>query len=131
MSVNREGLSDFARRYTEAWSSADPTRVADHYSVQGSLTINNGTPCVGRRAITEAARSFMVGFPDLALEMDALRLDGALPEYCWTLTGTNTGPGGTGQPVLNRRRPSHEPEGRDVTGALVRLRAGDGSALAE
>ena len=99
MPVSRDELSDFARRYTEAWCSGDPSRVADHYSQQGSLTINDGTPAVGRDAIIEAARGFMVGFPDLRVEMDELRVDGASPEYHWTLTGTNIGPTGTGQSV--------------------------------
>ncbi len=99
MSISRDELSDFARRYTEAWCSGDPSRVAEYYSQQGSLTINDGTPALGRDAITEAARGFMVGFPDLRVEMDELRLDGASPEYHWTLTGTNTGPAGTGRSV--------------------------------
>ena len=70
-----------------------------HYATDGSLTINQGTPAIGRPAITEAAEGFMVAFPDLRVEMDELRMQGATPEYHWTLTGTNTGPGGTGQPV--------------------------------
>ena len=99
MSLNRDELSNFAQRYTEAWCSGDPSRVADHYSQQGSLTINDGTPSLGRNAITEAAQGFMIGFPDLRVEMDELRLEGASPEYHWTLTGTNTGPAGTGRTV--------------------------------
>ena len=31
--------------------------------------------------------------------MDELKSDGDSPEYHWTLTGTNTGPGGTGRAV--------------------------------
>jgi hypothetical protein len=92
-------LLEFARRYTEAWCSGEPGQVADHYSPSGSLTINDGSPAVGREAITEAARGFMTGFPDLRVEMDELKTDSAVPEYHWTLTGTNTGPGGTGRPV--------------------------------
>jgi uncharacterized protein (TIGR02246 family) len=102
MPVSRDELSDFARRYTQAWCSGDPSCVADHYSPQGSLTINGGTPAVGRDAITAAARGFMVGFPDLRVEMDELRLAGGSPEYHWTLTGTNTGPAGTGRSVRIR-----------------------------
>ena len=41
----------------------------------------------------------MVAFPDLRVEMDELRVEGETPEYRWTLTGTNTGPGGAGRPV--------------------------------
>jgi ketosteroid isomerase-like protein len=88
-------LHDFARRYTEAWCSGDPARVAEHYAPDGSLTINAGAPSVGRAAITDAARSFMDAFPDLEVLFDDLRGN----EYHWTLVGTNTGPGGTGNPV--------------------------------
>jgi hypothetical protein len=88
-------LHDFARRYTEAWCSGDPTRVAEHYAPDGSLTINAGAPSVGRAAITDAARSFMDAFPDLEVLFDDLRGN----EYHWTLVGTNTGPGGTGNRV--------------------------------
>ena len=92
-------LLEFARRYTEAWCSGDPARVAEHYAPDGSLTINGGSPAIGRVAITEAARGFMDGFPDLRVEMDELKTGGDSPEYHWTLTGTNTGPGGTGNAV--------------------------------
>ena len=92
-------LHDFARRYTEAWCSQEPARVAEHYAPAGSLTINGGTPSVGQAAITEAAQSFMTAFPDMQVIMDELviRDDGA--EYRWTLVGTNSGPGGTGKRV--------------------------------
>ncbi len=92
-------LHDFARRYTEAWCNQDPASVAAPYAPEGSLSINGGTPSVGRAAITEAAQSFMTTFPDMRLRMDDLvvRDDGI--EYHWTLIGTNTGPGGNGNRV--------------------------------
>src|SRR5256885_8359544 len=92
-------LLDFARRYTAAWCSGDPATVAEHYAPEGSLTINGGTASVGRAAITEAARSFMVAFPDMQVLMDDLCLEGEKAEYHWTLVGTNAGPGGTGHRV--------------------------------
>ena len=92
-------LRDFARRYTEAWCSQDPSRVAGHYAPDGSLTINDGPPSVGRASITEAARSFMVAFPDLQVLMDDLLVQDEGGEYRWTVVGTNTGPGGTGNQV--------------------------------
>jgi uncharacterized protein (TIGR02246 family) len=98
-SMDEAQLQELARRYTDAWCSQDPERVAVHYSPDGSLTINDGAPSVGRHEITEAARSFMDAFPDLQVLMDDLRLDGERIEYHWTLVGTNTGPGGTGQSV--------------------------------
>jgi hypothetical protein len=39
-------LFEFARRYTEAWWSGEPTQVAEHFSVDGSLTINGASPDV-------------------------------------------------------------------------------------
>ena len=90
-------LRDFAARYTAAWCSQDPASVAAFYAVEGSLTVNGGTPAVGRNAITEVARSFMTAFPDMRVVMDELLVQGDRAEYHWTLIGTNTGPGGTGQ----------------------------------
>jgi nuclear transport factor 2 (NTF2) superfamily protein len=99
MTPARDQLRDFARRYTEAWCSQDPERVAENYAPDGSLTINDGAPSVGRAAITDAARSFMVAFPDMQVLMDGLVVRGESAEYRWTLVGTNTGPGGTGRRV--------------------------------
>ena len=99
MAPDPEQLHGFAERYTEAWCSQDPARVAAHYAPDGSLTINEAAPSVGRAAITEAARSFMIAFPDMQVLMDDLRLDGEKVEYHWTLVGTNTGPGRTGKRV--------------------------------
>lgn len=57
MEPDRDGLREVAERYTEAWCSQDPERVAAHYASDGSLTINEGAASVGRAAITEAARA--------------------------------------------------------------------------
>jgi hypothetical protein len=97
--LDPDQLREFAHRYTEAWCSQDPERVAAHYAPLGSLTINDGAPSVGRAAIAEVARSFMVAFPDPQVLMDDLRFDSGRAEYHWTLVGTNTGPGGTGRRV--------------------------------
>jgi hypothetical protein len=99
MTTGREHLLDFARRYTAAWCSQDPASVAEHYAPEGSLTINDGPPAVGRAAIAEAARSFMTAFPDLEVLMDDVVVEDGRTEYHWTLLGTNTGPGGTGNRV--------------------------------
>lgn len=91
-------LRPFAERYTEAWCSQDPTRVAGFFSPGGSLTIN-GSASVGRDAISAAARDFMTAFPDMVVEMDDLVAEGERFVYKWTLSGANTGPGGTGNRV--------------------------------
>ena len=94
-----DDLRDFARRYTEAWCSHDPARVAEHYAPEGSLTINGGPASAGRAAISDAAQSFMTAFPDMRVVMDDLVIRDEAVEYHWTFVGTNTGPGGTGNRV--------------------------------
>ena len=92
-------LHDFAKRYTEAWCSQDPGRVASFFAENGSLTINEAPPSVGRAAITAAAKDFMDAFPDLVVSMDGFDREGDVHVYRWTLTGTNTGAGGSGSRV--------------------------------
>lgn len=92
-------LNEFATKYTSAWCSQNAASVATFFSPAGSLQINDGSPAIGRAAITSAAQSFMTAFPDLVVHMDRLTIDGADVEYHWTLTGTNTGAGGTGKSV--------------------------------
>jgi hypothetical protein len=99
MTLDRDQLHDFARRYTDAWCSQDPAKVADHYAPRGSLTINGGQPAEGRAALIEVARSFMTAFPDMQVLMDDLVVQDGGIEYHWTLVGTNSGPGGTGNSV--------------------------------
>ena len=90
---------DLARRYTEAWCSQDPQRVASFYEENGSLTVNGGVPAVCREAIEDVAQGFMSAFPDMKVFMDDLVVNDDDIRYHWTLTGTNTGPGGTGRSV--------------------------------
>ena len=94
-----QSLLDLARSYTEAWCSQDPETVASFYEENGSLTVNGGVPAVGRDAIQAVAQGFMSAFPDMKVFMDDLVVEDNDIRYHWTLTGTNTGPGGTGRPV--------------------------------
>jgi len=100
MTIRTTGkLKTFAARYTSAWCSQDPAQVASFYAQHGTLTINGGEPSVGRAAITAAAQGFMTAFPDMGVTMDSLSVEGLRAVYHWTLTGTNSGPGGTGKIV--------------------------------
>jgi len=83
-------LLDFAQRYTSAWCSQDPERVAAFFAPGGSQTINGGTPAAGRAAIAEQARSYMAAFPDLQVSMDDLVARDDVVEYHWTLRGTSS-----------------------------------------
>src|SRR5437016_8542995 len=113
-------LSKFAQRYAKAWCSRDPRRVAAFFAENGSISINNGPPAVGRAAIAREAQAFMTTFPDMVVTMDKVTRD--LPDggrsscdavFHWTLTGTNTGPGGTGKRV---RMSSSEIRKKALTG---------------
>ncbi len=99
MPIDPAEVHDFAARYTAAWCSQNAASVAAFFSPQGSLTINSGTSSIGRAAIAAAAQSFMSAFPDLCILMDHIIERGDRTEYHWTLIGTNTGPGGTGNLV--------------------------------
>lgn len=90
-------LNEFGARYTAAWCSQKAAGVASFFSDQGSLKVNDGSPAVGRAAITAVAQGFMTAFPDLVIRMDKVTVNGTQVAYHWTLTGTNTGPGGTGK----------------------------------
>jgi uncharacterized protein (TIGR02246 family) len=92
-------IRTFAEAYTAAWCSHDAARVAGFFEENGSLSVNNDAPATGREAITAVAQGFMTALPDLQVFMDDLLLEGDSPIYHWTLTGTNTGPGGTGRAV--------------------------------
>ena len=95
--------NEFGRRYAEAWCSQDGDRVAALYAEGGSLSVNDGTPAVGRAAIAQVARGFMTDFPDVTVTMDEIEPQlkgGAI--FRWTLTGTNTGSGGKGKRVRMR-----------------------------
>ena len=41
----------------------------------------------------------MTAFPDMVVAMDSVDVDGRRTVYRWTLTATDTAPGGTGKPV--------------------------------
>jgi uncharacterized protein (TIGR02246 family) len=92
-------LTNFAKRYAKAWCSQNPESVAAFFAENGSLSVNEGTPAIGRAAIAEIARGFMRDFPDMVVTFDKLDTRDDATAFHWTLTGTNTGPGGTGKCV--------------------------------
>jgi steroid delta-isomerase-like uncharacterized protein len=86
-----------AKRYASAWCSQNPESVAAFFAENGSLKVNDGPPAVGRAAIAEVARGFMRDLPDMIVTMDDVTNETEAMTFHWTLTGTNTGPGGTGK----------------------------------
>lgn len=94
-----ESLHDLAERYTAAWCSQNPDSVAAFFSPNGSLTVNDSAPAVGRDAIALVARSFMKAFPNLKVSMDDISVSSKTAIYRWTLQGTYALPGGAGKHV--------------------------------
>ncbi len=92
-------LKAFAQRYAKAWCGQNPESVAAFFAENGSLSVNDGPPAVGRAAIAEVAQGFMSTFPDLIVTMDHVSRNPDGTKFHWTLIGTNTGPGGTGKRV--------------------------------
>lgn len=97
--MTADQLRQFATRYAAAWGSQNAARVAEFFSPAASLKINAASPAVGRAAIAAAAQGFMTAFPDMTVSMDGISIEGGRAVFRWTLTGTNTGPGGTGNAV--------------------------------
>ena len=88
-------LTEFATRYGKAWCSRDPKKVVAFYAKDAPISVNDGP----RMSIEEVARNFMREFPDMIVRFDRLEPRGDQTAFHWTLIGTNTGPGGTGNRI--------------------------------
>ena len=86
-------LTEFAKRYAEAWCSQNPESVAAFFAENGSLKVNNDAPAVGRAAIAAIACGFMRDFPDMTVTFDKLDSLADRTAFHWTLTGTYAGTG--------------------------------------
>ena len=84
-------LKTFAKRYAEAWCSQNPGSVAALFAENGSLSVNDGLPAVGRAAIAENARGFMSTCPDMVATMNDLTHDSDGTKFHWTSAATNFG----------------------------------------
>jgi hypothetical protein len=97
--MEQNSLVNFGAKYANAWSSQKPERVAEFFASDASLQVNDGEPAVGTEAITNVAKGFMDAFPDMIVSMDSLVTKSNKTRFYWTLTGTNSVPGGTGNKV--------------------------------
>ena len=98
-SMDLNKLTTFAMRYATAWSNQYPTAFSLFYADNGSLAVNDGEPSVGRNEVEKKAREFMTAFPDMLVRLVEIRLENDHVVFHWHWTGTNTGPGGTGNSV--------------------------------
>ena len=78
--MTSDKLTEFAQHYAEAWCSHNPERVAGFFAENGSLSVNDGPPALGRAAIAEIARRFMRDFPDMIVTFDKLEPRGEAGE---------------------------------------------------
>ena len=102
--VKPTDIKSFATDYAAAWSSQNPERLASFYAEDGTLTVNDGEPAVGRDEIAAKARDFMTAFPDMVVIGETVIRNGKSAIFHWHWTGTNTGPGGNGRSVDLRGR---------------------------
>jgi predicted ester cyclase len=84
--MNRETLTEFAKRYTQAWCSHDPEAVVAFYAENASISVNDAAPA----PIAEVTRSFMGDFPDMIVTFDKLEPHGDRVAFYWTLIGTHS-----------------------------------------
>ncbi len=78
------------------------TRNIDNFTLikeDGVLQVNNGAPAVGAEAITKVTKGFMDAFPDMVVSLDSLITKSDKTRFHWTLTGTNSVAGETGNKV--------------------------------
>lgn len=97
--MEQNKLTDFGNKYSSAWSSQKPEKVAEFFASDGMLQVNDGEPAIGTKAITQVAKGFMDAFPDMIVSMDSLTTKSNMTRFYWTLTGTNNARGGTGNKV--------------------------------
>jgi uncharacterized protein (TIGR02246 family) len=88
--MDHEQIRALAKSYAEAWCSQTPANVASHYEENGSLSVNEGAPAIGRAAIADVAQSFMTEFPDMNVYFDDLKFLDEEIRFHWTLTGTSS-----------------------------------------
>jgi len=93
--MTNDRLRKFATDYAAAWCSGDPEAVVAFYAENASISVNDEAPA----PIGEVAHAFMRDFPDMVVTFDRLEPQPDGTAFHWTLTGTNTGPGGTGNKV--------------------------------
>ena len=84
-----EKMVEYGQKYTAAWNSTQPGKMASFYAENGTLIVNNGQPAVGRKQLAETAKSYMEAFPDMELIMDSLTVEEETYRYYWTFIGSN------------------------------------------
>lgn len=85
--TRKDAIVALANSYTAAWTSHNGVSVADHFTDDGQITVNNGDLLTGHKAIAEMAEGFYAAFPDLHLMCDDIRVSANHALFVWTFYG--------------------------------------------
>ena len=115
-------LKFFAKKYGQAWSSNDPSKVLALHSESSRLSVNDGEPAIGKPEIRKVVEAFIEGFPDLYIQVNDIVIEErGIVFYCNAIA-TNSGPGGTGNKINIE---IHEIWTFDESGKFTEVRAYD------
>jgi steroid delta-isomerase-like uncharacterized protein len=83
---------DVAQAFYDAFNRHDLDAIAGVFAEGGTMT-DGAVGTISGNAITDYARAFFEGFPDISWELTTLRpIDEGLVAAEWICRGTNTGP---------------------------------------
>ena len=133
--MTREELQGIAEQYVKAWERRDPTAIAQFHASDCVAESPIYATLRGRKAIEEASRAFFTSFPDAALTIDALLVDGSRIGIFTTINATHVneffGMPGTNKRIEFRNARlmetdetgliTHERRIYDFTGLLVQI----------
>ena len=89
-SITQDSLTNFGKRYAEAWSSKNPNDLADFYTSDGILLDGNGKYAKGKDSIALISKMFHDEIPDIIVSLDSMVNGSKGVEFHWSLAGTNT-----------------------------------------
>lgn len=93
MALDPKAVARMAAAYTAAWNSKSAAAVAGHFTANGEIVINGGTPWRGTAGLVAMAAGFYADVPDLTLVCDDFRVSGNHVLFAWTFTGHDAGNG--------------------------------------
>lgn len=88
-------VKKLSRRYTQAWNSHDPERIAAQFTPDGRFIVEDGASYAGSASLANMAEEFLSELPDLKMHMTRLERDGDRVLYHWTISGTHAATGAT------------------------------------
>jgi len=100
--MTREELLVITERYLDAWRRHDPVAIAQYHALNAVAESPIYATLRGRKAIEDAARSFISSFPDATLTVDTTLVDSPRVTVFTTINATHANEF-FGMPGTNRR----------------------------